>query len=273
VLTLISLQIISHSNYITSLLSTLQAQPTLAPFLAAPPSHIAGHLSDGTPIGLAPPTPAAKPKKGQPPRLAARPTSSAGGAAGSTSASASSSAALPPAATPPTKTAPTPKKRKADAEPAAASSSASRPPKKKAAPAATAQSSAKAVRGTPLPEEPRRPPPLGPPPGFEPVYATPAMGPQRARRPRVTNEDMDESEGEGEKRYCWCDNVSYGDMIGCDGDDCEREWVSAGRHALPSCAGACADCTLCRSSISGASACSSRHRAPGTAPTVSRSAR
>ncbi|CEH17626.1 related to p33ing1b protein [Ceraceosorus bombacis] len=29
---------------------------------------------------------------------------------------------------------------------------------------------------------------------------------------------------EDERRYCYCDNISYGDMIGCDGDDCEREW-------------------------------------------------
>ena len=34
------------------------------------------------------------------------------------------------------------------------------------------------------------------------------------------NDDTDE------RRYCFCNNVSYGDMIGCDDDDCEREWVS-----------------------------------------------
>jgi hypothetical protein len=26
--------------------------------------------------------------------------------------------------------------------------------------------------------------------------------------------------------YCTCRNVSYGEMIGCDDDDCEIEWVS-----------------------------------------------
>lgn len=26
--------------------------------------------------------------------------------------------------------------------------------------------------------------------------------------------------------YCVCDRVSFGEMIGCDGSDCEREWVS-----------------------------------------------
>lgn len=31
-----------------------------------------------------------------------------------------------------------------------------------------------------------------------------------------------------EQRYCFCNNVSYGDMIGCDDDDCEREWFHLG---------------------------------------------
>ncbi|EPQ29512.1 uncharacterized protein PFL1_02731 [Pseudozyma flocculosa PF-1] len=36
------------------------------------------------------------------------------------------------------------------------------------------------------------------------------------------NDDADE------RRYCFCNNVSYGDMIGCDDDDCEREWFHLG---------------------------------------------
>lgn len=32
---------------------------------------------------------------------------------------------------------------------------------------------------------------------------------------------------EGDKTiYCFCQRVSFGEMIGCDGNDCEREWVS-----------------------------------------------
>ncbi|KAF2104667.1 hypothetical protein NA57DRAFT_51481 [Rhizodiscina lignyota] len=32
-------------------------------------------------------------------------------------------------------------------------------------------------------------------------------------------------EGEdGEPRYCFCNEVSYGTMVGCDGDDCEKQW-------------------------------------------------
>jgi len=27
-----------------------------------------------------------------------------------------------------------------------------------------------------------------------------------------------------EPRYCYCDQVSYGEMIGCDGEDCKHEW-------------------------------------------------
>jgi hypothetical protein len=35
-----------------------------------------------------------------------------------------------------------------------------------------------------------------------------------------------EAEGDGdEKTYCYCDTVSYGEMIACDDSGCEREWV------------------------------------------------
>lgn len=34
-------------------------------------------------------------------------------------------------------------------------------------------------------------------------------------------------EGDGDTRtYCYCDRVSFGEMIGCDDDNCSREWVS-----------------------------------------------
>ena len=35
----------------------------------------------------------------------------------------------------------------------------------------------------------------------------------------------DEGEVEDERKYCFCDRVSYGEMIGCDDTHCEREWV------------------------------------------------
>lgn len=41
-----------------------------------------------------------------------------------------------------------------------------------------------------------------------------------------TATEVGEGEGEGDDRtYCFCDGVSYGEMIACDDDDCEREWV------------------------------------------------
>ncbi|KAL9124383.1 MAG: hypothetical protein Q9217_006285 [Psora testacea] len=40
------------------------------------------------------------------------------------------------------------------------------------------------------------------------------------------DEDVEDGEGEGgeEPRYCYCNEVSYGEMVGCDADDCPREW-------------------------------------------------
>lgn len=33
------------------------------------------------------------------------------------------------------------------------------------------------------------------------------------------------ADGEQDVLYCTCRQVSYGEMIGCDDDDCEFEWV------------------------------------------------
>lgn len=47
-----------------------------------------------------------------------------------------------------------------------------------------------------------------------------------------TATEAGEGEGEGDDRtYCFCDGVSYGEMIACDDEDCEREWVRF-YHAL-----------------------------------------
>ncbi|KAI9302826.1 hypothetical protein BJ944DRAFT_269334 [Cunninghamella echinulata] len=27
-----------------------------------------------------------------------------------------------------------------------------------------------------------------------------------------------------EPRYCYCNQVSFGDMVACDGNNCEKEW-------------------------------------------------
>ena len=36
--------------------------------------------------------------------------------------------------------------------------------------------------------------------------------------------ETDEGEGEDEPRYCYCNGVSYGQMVACDNDACPREW-------------------------------------------------
>ncbi|KAL8697154.1 MAG: hypothetical protein Q9201_007276 [Fulgogasparrea decipioides] len=36
--------------------------------------------------------------------------------------------------------------------------------------------------------------------------------------------DDDEEDGDSEPRYCYCNQVSYGEMVACDMDSCPREW-------------------------------------------------
>lgn len=36
--------------------------------------------------------------------------------------------------------------------------------------------------------------------------------------------DDDDDDGSDDKKYCLCHNVSYGDMVACDNDDCPFEW-------------------------------------------------
>lgn len=50
--------------------------------------------------------------------------------------------------------------------------------------------------------------------------------------------DAAEAEGEGEADdtlYCFCQQKSYGEMIGCDNGECEYEWVSRNRILVWSC--------------------------------------
>ena len=42
----------------------------------------------------------------------------------------------------------------------------------------------------------------------------------------------DEGDVDDERKYCFCDGVSYGEMIGCDDPNCEREWVRGLRNFL-----------------------------------------
>jgi hypothetical protein len=45
--------------------------------------------------------------------------------------------------------------------------------------------------------------------------------------PEVEPEVESEEDGD-EPRYCYCNEVSYGNMIACDNDDCPREWFHLG---------------------------------------------
>ncbi|KAF4634628.1 hypothetical protein G7Y89_g3481 [Cudoniella acicularis] len=40
----------------------------------------------------------------------------------------------------------------------------------------------------------------------------------------VQDEDEDEEIGADEPTYCYCNGVSYGEMVACDAGDCEKEW-------------------------------------------------
>ncbi|KAH9898682.1 hypothetical protein F4778DRAFT_742549 [Xylariomycetidae sp. FL2044] len=56
---------------------------------------------------------------------------------------------------------------------------------------------------------------------------------QHAIPARITDEDATSSghDGDGdadEPRYCYCNGVSYGEMVACDADDCPREWFHLG---------------------------------------------
>ncbi|KAF9225329.1 hypothetical protein BS17DRAFT_730721 [Gyrodon lividus] len=56
-----------------------------------------------------------------------------------------------------------------------------------------------------------------------------------------------EAEGEGDDRtYCFCDRVSYGEMIACDDEDCEREWFHLNCIGLASVPEGSWFCDACR---------------------------
>lgn len=52
----------------------------------------------------------------------------------------------------------------------------------------------------------------------------------------------DDEEGEGEPKYCYCQRVSYGEMVGCDYNKCKDEWFHldcAGLDVAPTKNGKC----------------------------------
>lgn len=50
----------------------------------------------------------------------------------------------------------------------------------------------------------------------------------------ITSADAGDPDGDADDRtYCVCDGISYGEMIACDEESCEREWVRTHSVLLP----------------------------------------
>jgi len=72
------------------------------------------------------------------------------------------------------------------------------------------------------------------PPGLvvDPGHVTPAIGPSPLPSPAAlapdstpgTGSDHEWNYDPNEPRYCICNQVSYGDMVACDNEDCPYEW-------------------------------------------------
>ncbi|PRT54695.1 Transcriptional regulatory protein PHO23 [Wickerhamiella sorbophila] len=60
-----------------------------------------------------------------------------------------------------------------------------------------------------------------------PNHIVAGSGPVPSRRRRALQE-------KDEPVYCYCEQGSYGDMVGCDGPDCKREWFHLGCIGLSS---------------------------------------
>jgi inhibitor of growth protein 3 len=85
------------------------------------------------------------------------------------------------------------------------------------------------------------------------VYSsTAAAGTQENRRPHSQHHppghgdgDVDMDEGSDDTKYCYCHDVSHGDMIACDNTDCKIQWfhwTCAGITSEPQGEWLCRDC-------------------------------
>lgn len=69
--------------------------------------------------------------------------------------------------------------------------------------------------------------------------------PKRTRNKAKKENLEEEHDVSGEPLYCYCQQVSYGEMVGCDGEHCEREWFHLpciGLSKLPVGEWYCDDC-------------------------------
>lgn len=77
-------------------------------------------------------------------------------------------------------------------------------------------------------------------PKREPTTSTHAPAAPSTKPKRQTEDHADD-----EPLYCYCQQVSYGEMVGCDGENCEREWFHlpcTGLKELPRGEWYCDDC-------------------------------
>ena len=57
-------------------------------------------------------------------------------------------------------------------------------------------------------------------------------------------DDSSEKAGDGEPTYCYCESISYGEMVGCDAKDCRREWFHLGCVGLDKAPGKNGRCSI-----------------------------
>ena len=74
------------------------------------------------------------------------------------------------------------------------------------------------------------------PPRSRPTRSTDPAPARRAQKktalaaqPEILSEEEslhegDDEDEEGEPRYCYCNEISFGEMVACDNDACPREW-------------------------------------------------
>ena len=62
----------------------------------------------------------------------------------------------------------------------------------------------------------------------EPSSSTPSQSHPYPNLPGVPQEVLDMPVDPNEPTYCLCNQVSYGEMIGCDNNDCPIEWFHFG---------------------------------------------
>jgi len=63
--------------------------------------------------------------------------------------------------------------------------------------------------------------------------------------------DVDDDDAGDDKKYCLCQNVSFGDMVACDNDDCPYEWFHWGCVGLKSEPNGAWFCPVCIDTVGG----------------------